>query len=173
MDTLIRIIDTINGKIGRWNSYLVLPLVGVVFYEVILRYAFNAPTVWGFELTVFIYGIHYMLGLALTEKAGGHVKVEILTGHFSKRGQAIFTLLTYSLLFAPVFFLMAWCSIEYGWSSAKLLEKNSTSWAPPIWPLKCLMALGFVMLFFQGISTLLKSLKVVRGENEKPSAIDA
>lgn len=161
MDSLIRIIDTVNGRLGRWNSYLVLPLVGVVFYEVIMRYAFNAPTAWGFELTVFIYGVHYMLGLALTEKAGGHVKVEILTSHFSPRGQALFNIATYTLLFAPVFFFMAWASVKYGWTSMAMFERNPTSWGPPIWPFKCLMALGFTMLFFQGLSSLLKNIRIV------------
>ncbi|WP_028583182.1 TRAP transporter small permease subunit [Desulfogranum mediterraneum] len=163
MDTLIRIIDTVNTTIGRWNSYLVLPLVGVVFYEVLMRYAFNAPTVWGFELTAFIYGIHFMLGLALTEKEEGHVKVEIMTSHFSRKGRAIFNIITYSLLFAPVFFFMAWGAISYGWTSAAMLELNSTSWAPPIWPLKGIMGLGFTMLFLQGISTLLKNIQILRG----------
>jgi TRAP-type mannitol/chloroaromatic compound transport system permease small subunit len=32
-----------------------------------MRYAFNAPTVWGFEATAFAYGMHYMLGLSFME----------------------------------------------------------------------------------------------------------
>jgi TRAP-type mannitol/chloroaromatic compound transport system permease small subunit len=163
MDVLINVIDSINTRIGKLNSYLVLALVGVVFYEVLMRYAFNAPTVWGFEATVFIYGVHYMLGLALTEERGGHVKVEIMTSHFSKRGRAIFNIFTYLFLFAPVFSCMAYFSVIYGWSSISMWEKNSTSWAPYIWPLKSLMALGFCMVFMQGVSTFLKNIQILRG----------
>ena len=56
-----RAIDTFNEKIGYYASYLVLPLIGVVVCEVFMRYGFNAPTSWAFELTVFLYGVHYSL----------------------------------------------------------------------------------------------------------------
>ena len=47
-------IDTINTKQGDLTSLLILPLAIVVFYEVIMRYIFNAPTIWGFEATIFL-----------------------------------------------------------------------------------------------------------------------
>ena len=50
---------------AKVSSLLVLPLLLVVIYEVIMRYVFNAPTIWGFEATTFLYGIHYMLGSGL------------------------------------------------------------------------------------------------------------
>lgn len=165
MDGIIRTIDAINRKIGQFNSLLVLPLVGVVFYEILMRYAFNSPTVWGFELTMFIYGVHYMLGLALTEQTGGHVKVEILSARFGPRVQAWFNIVGYTILFFPVFGLMMYASIRYAYVSTSLMELNPTSWAPPIWPVKCLMAFGFTMLFFQGLNTFLKNIQVIRGKN--------
>ncbi len=164
MEKIIHFIDTVNEKIGQVNSLMVLPLVAVVVYEIVMRYIFNAPTVWGFELTMFIYGVHYMLGLALTEGKDGHVKVEIVTARFGKKGQAVFNLLGYGLLFFPVFLLMSYASIQYAWTSTSMLERNPTSWAPMIWPFKALMALGFTMLFFQGTSTFLKNIQIVRGK---------
>ncbi|MFY9942009.1 MAG: TRAP transporter small permease subunit, partial [Desulfobacterales bacterium] len=61
-----RAIDTFNKKEGEITSLLVLPLLAVVIYEVFMRYAFNAPTIWGFEVTTFLYGIHFMFGYAYT-----------------------------------------------------------------------------------------------------------
>lgn len=165
MDGIIRTIDTINEKIGQFNSLLVLPLVGVVAYEIVMRYAFNSPTIWGFELTMFIYGVHYMLGLALTEQTGGHVKVEIFTSSFGPKGQAIFNVIGYTFLFLPVFGVMAYAATQYAWTSTSMLESNPTSWAPPIWPIKSLMALGFTMLFCQGLNTLLKNIQILRSKD--------
>jgi len=162
MKSIIAAIDAFNEKIGQLNSLLVLPLVGVVVFEIIMRYIFNAPTVWGFEMTMFIYGVHYMLGLALTEKREGHVKVEILTSRFGKKGQAWFNIIGYALLFFPVFGMMAYAAVTYAWTSTSMLEVNNTSWAPPIWPVKSLMALGFVMLFLQGLNTFLKNIQILR-----------
>ena len=61
---LSKAIDTFNIKQGDVSALLALPLLVVVVYEVVMRYAFNAPTTWGFEATTFLYGVHYMLGLA-------------------------------------------------------------------------------------------------------------
>ena len=58
-------IDTINTKQGDVTSLLILPLAIVVFYEVIMRYVFNAPTIWGFEATIFLYGLHFMFGYSI------------------------------------------------------------------------------------------------------------
>lgn len=162
MDGLIRFIDNVNEKIGQIDSLLVLPLVGVVAYEIIMRYAFNAPTVWGFEVTMFIYGVHYMLGIALTEQKAGHVRVEVLTGLFNKKGRAWFNVIGYLILFLPAFGVMAYAAVVYAGTSVSMWENNYTSWAPAIWPYKCLMALGFVMLFFQGLNTMLKNIQILR-----------
>ena len=39
-----RAIDTLIEKVGFYSAYLVLPLIGVVVYEVFMRYGLNAPT---------------------------------------------------------------------------------------------------------------------------------
>ena len=166
MDKLATLINMLNEYIGKAGSLLVLPLVGVVFYEVIMRYAFNAPTTWGFELTVFIYGVHYMLGLALTEGRGGHVQVDVLIVRFPKRVQAAFGIFTGLVIFLPVWVCMTIWSIKYAATSINMLETNPTSWAPPIWPLKILMAVGFCMLLLQGISTLIRHIETFRGLGE-------
>ncbi len=41
------------------------------------RYFFNSPTIWGLELTTFIYGVHFVMGFGYTEKYDGHVSVDI------------------------------------------------------------------------------------------------
>ena len=166
MDAIAKFIDMMNEKIGRLNSLLVLPLVGVVFYEVIMRYVFNAPTVWGFEMTGFIYGVHYMLGLALTEGRGGHVKVDVLIQRFSPKTRAAFNIFTYVVFFLPIWALMAYASFEYGWTSTTGGETNPTSWAPAIWPYKLIMAFGFFMLLLQGLSTLFKNIETYKGLGE-------
>ena len=42
--------------------------------------------------------------------------------------------------------------------STRLQEALSSAWAPPIWPVKLLMALGFTFLFLQVLSNLIKRI---------------
>ena len=158
LEKISSLIDAFNRKEGEWSALLILPLTIVVIYEVIMRYAFDAPTIWGFELTTFLYGVHFMLGLAYTHVTDGHVKVDIFTSRARPRTQAVIVIITNLLIFLPVFTCMTIWAWKYAITSTMQQELNSTSWAPPVWPIKLLMAIAFSFLLIQGISTVLKAL---------------
>ena len=145
---------------------LIIPLLGVVIYEVFMRYGFNSPTVWGFEATAFLYGMHYMFGLAYTDVHKGHVQVDIFTSLASKKVQAALRVLTTLILFLPVMICMTIWSSKFAIYSIEGLERNSTSWAPSNWPYKIVMALCFLFLLLQGISNLIHDLKSLFGKEE-------
>jgi len=151
-------IDAFSRKEGEWSALLILPLTIVVIYEVIMRYAFDAPTIWGFELTTFLYGVHFMLGLAYTDVTDGHVKVDIFTARARTRTQVIIVLLTNLIIFLPVFTCLTIWAWKFAITSTLQLELNSTSWSPAIWPVKLIMAVSFSFLLIQGISTILKAI---------------
>lgn len=159
----MHVVDGFNRKQGELTSLLVLPLLGVVIYEVFMRYVFNAPTVWGFEATTFIYGIHYMFGMAYTDVTGGHVKVDIFTVRASTRTQAILGILATVVLFLPVMTCLTIWSFKFAMTSVLSLELNSTSWAPPIYPFKMIMAITLLFLLMQGIANLIRDIQTLRG----------
>jgi TRAP-type mannitol/chloroaromatic compound transport system permease small subunit len=156
-------IDKVQDVFGFWTAMLIFPMVLVVLYEVLMRYLFNAPTSWGFEATTFLYGIHYMLGFGYTLKYNGHVKVDVFVSLLSTKKQTLISLLTHLIFFIPVYVLLSWGSIKFAWTSIQGLEKSWTSWAPPIYPFKTLMALGFIMLLIQGVSSIIKDIQKLRG----------
>lgn len=161
---ITRTIDTFNIKQGEISSLLVLPLLVVVVYEVFMRYVFNAPTSWGFELTTFIYGVHYMFGLAYCDVLGGHVRVDIFTGRLPLRGQAILGIITTLLFFMPVMIFLTAASWKFALTSIAGRELNPTSWAPPVYPIKTLMALTFTFLLVQGVANLTQNIRALKGK---------
>ena len=154
-------IDTFITKQGQVTSMLIFPLLGVVIYEVIMRYGFNAPTIWGFEATAFLYGMHYMFGISYTDVRKGHVQVDIFTSMAPKKIQAVLGVLTNLLFFMPVMVFLTFSTTRFAWTSIVELERNSTSWAPPIYPFKAIMALCFFFLLLQGISNLIHDLQTL------------
>lgn len=160
-------IDTFNNYQGRLTSMLIIPLLGVVIYEVLMRYGFNSPTVWGFEATAFLYGMHYMFGLAYTDVTKGHVQVDIFSSMAPKKVQAFLGAITTIVLFLPVMTCMTIWSTKFAMYSVQGMERNSTSWAPSIWPFKIIMALCFFFLLLQGVSNLIKDLKTFFGNEEE------
>jgi len=160
-------IDAFTTKQGEVTSMLIIPLLVVVLYEVLMRYGLNKPTTWGFEVTAFLYGMHYMFGVSYTDVKNGHVRVDIFTSLAPKKVQAMISALTTLVLFLPVMICMTIWSGKFAWYSIQGLERNSTSWAPVIYPYKSIMALCFLFLLLQGISNLIKDLNVVFGKDEK------
>lgn len=55
---LVRRIDGLNTSISNLTMWLIIPLVGVMLYDVVMRYCFNAPTLWGAELGMMIFGVY-------------------------------------------------------------------------------------------------------------------
>jgi len=161
---IIKIIDTFNTRQGEVTSMLVIPLLGVVIYEVFMRYVFNAPTVWGFEVTAFLYGMHYMFGLSYTDVMDGHVKVDIFSSRMPPKAQAILGIVTTCIFFLPVIACMTIFSFQFAFTAIEGWERNSTSWAPLIWPYKTVMAFTFLFLLLQGISNLLKDIRALSGK---------
>jgi TRAP-type mannitol/chloroaromatic compound transport system permease small subunit len=154
-------IDTFNTKMGETSSLLAIPLLLVVIYEVFMRYVFNAPTVWGFEMTAFLYGIHYMFGVAYTDVTKGHVKVDIFVSRLSKKNQAIINMFTTLVFFLPVFACLVIWTSSFAYTSLIEAERNSTSWAPLIWPYKIIMALTVVFALLQGVSNVIREIQAL------------
>ena len=50
LNAILNAIDTINDWVGKVLSFGVLFMFALVLIEVIRRYFFNSPTVWGNEL---------------------------------------------------------------------------------------------------------------------------
>jgi TRAP-type mannitol/chloroaromatic compound transport system permease small subunit len=165
MQKISRAIDALIEKTGLYSSYLVLPLVAVVVYEVFMRYVFNAPTSWAFEMTTFIYGVHFMLCLADGHRSNTHVCIDIFESRLQPRNRTILRIITNLLVFLPTVGLMMIWSVKYAATSWAMFEHASSSWSPAVYPYKTIMAIGFILFFLAGVSKLLQDFHALRTNN--------
>jgi TRAP-type mannitol/chloroaromatic compound transport system permease small subunit len=163
MQQIARSIDALNDFVGRYSSFLIIPLIAVVSFEVLMRYVFNAPTTWAFEMTVFIYGVHFMLAFGYTHKNDGHVAIDIFESRLPKKPRTIVRIATNLLIFIPAVGFLAYGSVIYALTSWGYRELSWSSWQPAIYPYKALMALGFVLFFLQGVAKLIQDFRSLRG----------
>lgn len=162
MNFIARAIDFLNEKAGYYSSFLILPLIAVVSYEVMMRYGFNKPTIWAFELTTFIYGIHFVLAFGYAHKHDGHVAIDIFESRLSRKPRAILRIFANLVVFLPTMAGLALWSVFYTQIAWNMKELSWSSWAPPIYPFKAIMAIGMVLFFLQGISKLLHDIHTLR-----------
>ena len=63
----------------------------------------------------------------------------------------------------PLTIVMIITSVPFFLRSFQLNEQSMNAGGLPQWPAKSLILIGFVLLFFQGISELIKRIAVMRG----------
>jgi len=162
---MARGINTFTDVTGRWLALLILPLIYVVMYEVIARKIFHAPTTWGFELTVYLYGAHFMLGMAYTLLLDRHVRIDVIVLLLPEKIQLWLRVITFVLIFVPFVGALTYASIAYAAHSWAINEHSWTAWKPPLYPYKTVMPVAMVMLLFQGFSNFIRDIYKLKGED--------
>lgn len=152
-------INGLNQKVGWLTSYMALPLIIVVVYEVMMRYLFNSPTIWAFEATTLIYGSHFILGFGYTHKFDGHVAIDVFEARLPAKPRTWLRIIVNLVVFMPTIGMLSIWSVIYAATSWKNGELASTSWAPPIYPFKTVMAIGFILLLLQGLAKLIEDFR--------------
>lgn len=158
----IRAIDAISDWSGRIIAWLVLPLIGVMTWEICVRYVAR-PTQWAYELSYMLYGAMFMLGAAYTLYRGSHIRTDFLYQTWSVKTQATVDALCYLLLFFPGIAIFLWIGSEFAWQSWVRDERSvNSAWMPVIYPLKAVLPIATAMLLLQGIAEFLKCIHALR-----------
>jgi TRAP-type mannitol/chloroaromatic compound transport system permease small subunit len=164
MKKFVRAVDAFDEFFGRYVALLILPLVFVVVYEVVSRKVFHAPTVWAFEVTVWLYGAHFMLGAAYTHLHDRHVRIDILSQRLPTKVQTWLSLITFVVLFVPFVGGLSYASFIYAAHSWAQAEHSWSAWKPPLYPYKTVMPIGFVLLLVQGVARFIRDIYRLKGE---------
>jgi TRAP-type mannitol/chloroaromatic compound transport system permease small subunit len=154
-----------SGRAVRW---LLVPLIISIAYDVFMRYVFNAPTIWSFELSYMLGATLIMVGFAYVLYHRGHVSVDLIYSKFPRKVQLIIDIVLTVIFFFPLFFMLTKVSVEHAFWSCSVNETATESvWYPIIWPFKIAVALGFALLFLQGVANFLKDvMALIQGGGE-------
>lgn len=163
MGTIIRALDSVSEWTGRIVSWLILPMVASLVYEVGARYLFDAPTVWAYDMTFMLYGSFFMLGAAYTLRHKGHIRTDSFYGEWSPRKQGWVDTICYLVFYFPPLIAFQVVTWDYFYKSYGQDERIMTSpWMPIVWPFKFVLPLATLLLLLQGVSELLKSIHAAR-----------
>ncbi len=159
----VRVIDKFTDTTGTAVAWLNMPLVVVVAWEVIARYAFDAPTTWSFEITYMLYGTIFMLGAAYALHKGAHIRTDFFFEKWSIRTKGVIDSTAYLVFFFPGIFIFLLVSWSEGWYAVSIGERSEqTPWRPLLWPFKMVVPLACLLLLIQGVSETIKSLWAAR-----------
>jgi TRAP-type mannitol/chloroaromatic compound transport system permease small subunit len=129
---------------------------------VVARYWFNTGLTPVAEGVMFLHACVFMLGIAYTLRAGGHVRVDIVYQRLSRRGQAFIDLLGAVLFLFPVTAFIFIASLDYVDLSWRLQEGSpEPGGLPGTYLLKGLIPLMTILLGLQGIAEVLRCLQTL------------
>lgn len=157
---LSKMIDSFSRRTGIVCSYLLIPLTLLVVYEVITR-TLKHPTVWTFEMSIFLYGAHFMLVAAYGLLHKSHVTIDLVAAHFSPKINAVLSLVCYLCMYFPLIIVFAYYGFLYSLNSWSTLERSWSIWGPPLYLIKTVIPITALMLFLQGVSEVIKNIDIL------------
>ena len=161
---MLRAIERASEWAGVLGACLLVPLVLATCYEVFARYLFGAPTIWAYEVGSTLTVAHFLLGMAFTLNYGEHIRIDVFSGKFSPRTRAVIDLLGYAIVLP----LTAWLTLYlffYLRTGYITNEKSGQSALNlPVWPLRVIFCLAFLLLALQVIAEVAKLLRALRKE---------
>ena len=127
----LRRADRASVFIGRVTMMLIVLLTGVMIYEVLLRYVFEAPTLWANELSLWLAGFVFLCAGLYAMQQRSHIRIYLLYDLCPRSVQRLFDCISTLLIIAFAFFLIYG---GYGEALDKLhrWETFGTAFDPPI-----------------------------------------
>jgi TRAP-type mannitol/chloroaromatic compound transport system permease small subunit len=162
LKSFLKKLDEISEWSGKIVSFIMIPLILIICYDVFMRYVLNKPTEWADELSCFLFGIMWLVGGAYTYLTNSLVRMDVIYLRFSPKRQAIIDLCTSPFFFAFAIVVLWQGTIMAAESFAKF-EKSWSMWGPYIYFLKVFVPLGALLILIQGIAKFLRNLASVMG----------
>lgn len=144
-------VTAVNRGVFHTTLWLMAVVVPVMLFEVVSRYVFNAPTVWGMELAVLLFGPYFLLGGPYLLHLRGHVALDLLHQRLSPRWRRRLDLLNFPLIIAFCAILLVY-SLPPALSAVELRETSFSAWNPPIWPFKAVVPLALALMLLQALA---------------------
>ncbi|MFK7763360.1 MAG: TRAP transporter small permease subunit [Roseobacter sp.] len=157
LQTLLPRLETISRALAVIAQVMIVVLIGVMFFEVIARRVFNAPTIWSVDIVYMVNGSLFLMGAAYTLQRERHVRIDFLSTRMPLRLQHLINAAFYGGLFLPLLYLTTHSSIRKAWRAYErgTLENMST-WEPLIWPFLTGIAIGLCGLALQCVIQLIR-----------------
>jgi TRAP-type mannitol/chloroaromatic compound transport system permease small subunit len=126
-----RVVDRLSVFIGRVTMMLIVCLTCVMLYEVIVRYVFEAPTLWANELSLWLAGFVFLCAGLYAMQQRSHIRIFLLYDICPRWLQRTFDCISTTLIVAFAFFLIYG---GYGEAFDKFgrWETFGTAFDPPI-----------------------------------------
>lgn len=166
---LSRRIDRFTEFIGRNVAWLVLAAVLISAGNAILRKAFDMGSNAFLELQWYLFAAVFLLASGYTMLRQEHVRIDVLSGRFSKKVQIWIDIVGITCFLFPFIFMIIKLAMPLVINAYQTGEVSSNAGGLIRWPVFALLPLGLALLGIQGISELIKRIAFLQGRIPDPT----
>jgi len=162
-------VDWLNAWIGKWVIWLILASTVISAVNAIIRKTFNVSSNAYLEVQWYLFAAAFLLAAGYTLLHGEHVRIDVISGRFSKRGQIWIDVFGFVFFLFPVCIAILWYGTPFFLQGLRSGEMSSNAGGLIRWPVYLLIPVGFSLLLAQGLSELIKRLAFLQGLIEDPT----
>ena len=156
-------IDAFSEWIGRWVAWLVLFAVLISAANASMRKAFNMSSNGFLEIQWYLFAAVFLLASGYTLLRQEHVKIDVISGRFSKRTQIWIDIIGICVFLLPFTFMITKLALPLVINAYVTGEMSSNAGGLIRWPVFALLPLGMLLLAIQAISELIKRIAFLQG----------
>lgn len=159
----VQVVDALSRAAGWCATWCVLLACLVCAGNAILRYALGMGSNAWLELQWYLFAFLVLFGASNTLRINGHVRVDLIYGRLSQRGQVWLDLVCLALFLMPATLLLAYMSWPLFIESWRVGEVSGNAGGLVRWPVKLLLPVGFALLALQGAAEMARRAAMLAG----------
>jgi TRAP-type mannitol/chloroaromatic compound transport system permease small subunit len=161
--SLSRLIDKLSERIGQTVRWLVLAAVLISAGNAAMRKAFNMSSNAYLEIQWYLFAAVFMLAAGYTMMRQEHVRIDVISGRFSKRTQIWIDIVGICVFLFPFIYMIIKLAMPLVIGAFVSKEMSSNSGGLIRWPVFALLPAGLLLLGMQGVSELIKRVAFLQG----------
>jgi TRAP-type mannitol/chloroaromatic compound transport system permease small subunit len=169
---LSRLIDGLTNLIGKLAMWLILATTLISASNAIIRKVFGTSSNAWLEIQWYLFAAVFMLGSGYAFLRNSHVRIDFISSKFSARGRNWVDIGGIILFVFPLCYML----VSEGWplfmNALNSGEMSSNSGGLIRWPVYALVPVGFILLFVQSLSELIKRAAFLTGNGPDVLAHD-
>ena len=157
-------IDTLNTKVGKLTTWLILITTFISAGNAIVRKMFDTSSNALLEVQWYIFAGVFLLGAAYGLLQNSHVRIDFISSRLSARTRNWIDVVGIVVALIPFCMLSIYLSWPLFVQAYQSGEMSQNAGGLIRWPAYALIPAGFFLLMLQGISEMIKRLAFLMGQ---------
>tara|TARA_A100001011_G_scaffold395656_1_gene491325 strand:+ start:1426 stop:2013 length:588 start_codon:yes stop_codon:yes gene_type:complete len=169
---LSKLLESIVSFVGKIGSWLAIPLIFIIIFDIITRRFFILGSTKLQEMEWHLHTALFLLVIGYAYIKNSHVRIEIVREKYSPLVKSIFETIGILFFLIPYTALVIYFGLDFVSRSYNMNEVSSAlTGLSHRWIIKSFVPIGMLLLMFAGFSVLLKNIVFITSNLKKNNKI--